>query len=310
MQSTAADSVPSASRAVARAVAGPAARPLKTSGRVQSSGKKAPTEIVERKFPPAAQEKLAREAAAAIGFDFQAGRLDTSVHPFCSGIGPGDTRMTTRYNEGHFNDAFFGVLHETGHCLYEQGLPKANNVGLPLGESISLGIHESQSRMWENLVGRSRAYWRFQYPKAKAAARLALELDDRLAEAHLSMAYVGLVYEFAWAEAERECRRAIELQPTYAQAHHWLGWCLAYVGRLEEACDAARHALALEPLSPVIQSRASMILSYAGLPEEGIAGGLGLGFFIAAMMLMPKVSAVGVGFWRLPAPATPAPAEQ
>ena len=137
--------------------------------RVQSSGKKAPTEIVERNYPAKVQEKLARDAAAAFGFDFQAGRLDTSVHPFCQGVGPGDTRMTTRYNEGHFNDAFFGVLHETGHGLYEQGLPKAENVGLPLGESISLGIHESQSRMWENLVGRSRSFWKWYYPKAKAA---------------------------------------------------------------------------------------------------------------------------------------------
>jgi TolB-like protein/tetratricopeptide (TPR) repeat protein len=112
------------------------------------------------------------------------------------------------------------------------------------------------------------------YPKAQAAARRAIQLDDRLAEAHLSMAYVALVYDFAWAEAERECRRAIALQPSYAQAHHWLGWCLLYVGRLQEACDAARQAMALEPLSPIIQSRGSQILSYAGLPEEGAAGSL------------------------------------
>jgi serine/threonine-protein kinase len=124
------------------------------------------------------------------------------------------------------------------------------------------------------------------YPKAKAAARRALQLDDGLAEAHLSVAYVALVYEWAWAKAERECRRAIELQPSYAPAHHWLGWCLAYVGRLEEAGEAARRAMALEPLSPIIQSRASQILSYAGFPEEGVAGSLRAleldpGFFLA-----------------------------
>jgi carboxypeptidase Taq len=144
-------------------------------GRIAASANQAPVEILERHFPATAQEKLAREAASALGFDFQAGRLDTSVHPFCSGIGPGDTRMTTRYNEGHFSDAFFGVLHETGHCLYEQGLPKAQNVGLPLGRAISLGIHESQSRMWENLVGRSRAFWKWYYPKTKAALPDALK---------------------------------------------------------------------------------------------------------------------------------------
>jgi len=112
------------------------------------------------------------------------------------------------------------------------------------------------------------------YPKAQEAASRALELDGRLAEAHLSMAYVALVYELEWAKAEAECRRAIELQPSYAQAHHWLGWCLAYVGRLAEAGDAARQAMALEPLSPIIQSRGSQILSYGGQPEEGIAGSL------------------------------------
>jgi carboxypeptidase Taq len=136
-------------------------------GKITSSGRQAPLEILERHYPADAQAKLAREAAAAVGFDFQAGRLDISTHPFCSGIGPGDTRMTTRYDEKYFGDAFFGVLHETGHGLYEQGLP-AEHFGTPLGEAVSLGIHESQSRMWENLVGRSRAFWRYFMPRARA----------------------------------------------------------------------------------------------------------------------------------------------
>jgi carboxypeptidase Taq len=137
-------------------------------GKIVSSGRKAPVEILERFYPADAQAKLGREAAAAVGFDFEAGRLDISVHPFCSGIGPGDTRMTTRYDEKYFGDAFFGVLHETGHGLYDQGLP-AEHFGTPLGEAVSLGIHESQSRMWENLVGRSRAFWRFFMPRAREA---------------------------------------------------------------------------------------------------------------------------------------------
>ena len=70
-------------------------------------------------------------AAAAIGFDFEAGRLDVTTHPFCSGIGPGDCRITTRYNPRHFNEAFFGILHEAGHGIYEQGLP-AEHFGTPL----------------------------------------------------------------------------------------------------------------------------------------------------------------------------------
>jgi carboxypeptidase Taq len=138
-------------------------------GKIGGSSKKAPIEIMERAYPVKAQEELGRAAASAIGFDFESGRLDVSVHPFCSGIAAGDTRMTTRYHEHHFNDAFFGVLHETGHALYEQGLPKSDHTGTALGESISLGIHESQSRMWENLVGRSRAFWKFFMPKAREA---------------------------------------------------------------------------------------------------------------------------------------------
>jgi carboxypeptidase Taq len=141
--------------------------------KIAGSGKKAPIEILERKYPADAQEKLAREASAAIGFDFEAGRLDVSVHPFCTGIGPGDTRLTTRYDENYFGDAFFGVLHETGHGLYDQGLESAH-FGTPRGEAISLGIHESQSRLWENLVGRSRAFWKQFLPKARAAFPQAL----------------------------------------------------------------------------------------------------------------------------------------
>lgn len=135
-------------------------------GKIAASRRKAPVEILERKFAAALQEKISRQAATLIGFDFQAGRLDVSSHPFCSGLGPGDTRMTTRYDEAYFGDAFFGVLHETGHGLYDQGLDPAH-YGTPRGEAVSLGIHESQSRLWENLVGRSRSFWKFFFPTAK-----------------------------------------------------------------------------------------------------------------------------------------------
>jgi carboxypeptidase Taq len=137
-------------------------------GKIVDSGRKAPIEILERNYPPDAQGKLGREAAEAVGFDFAAGRLDVSLHPFCSGIGPGDTRMTTRYDPKYFGDAFFGVLHETGHGLYDQGLPK-EHFGTPRGDAVSLGIHESQSRMWENFVGRSRPFWKYFFPKVRGA---------------------------------------------------------------------------------------------------------------------------------------------
>jgi carboxypeptidase Taq len=138
-------------------------------GRIVGSGRKAPLHVLERKYSTELQDKLAREAAKAVGFDFGAGRLDTTVHPFCSGMGSGDTRITTRYDENFFGDALFSVLHEVGHALYEQGLPKEQHFGLPIAESISLGIHESQSRMWENLVGRSRSFWTWFFPKVRQA---------------------------------------------------------------------------------------------------------------------------------------------
>ncbi|MEM9659724.1 MAG: carboxypeptidase M32, partial [Planctomycetota bacterium] len=122
--------------------------------------------LLSRSYPISQQEAFGREVAAAIGFDFQAGRLDVTEHPFCGGAGPRDVRLTTRYRDDDFGDAFFSTLHEAGHGLYEQGL-LAEHYGLPTGEATSLGIHESQSRLWENQVGRSRAFWSYWRPRAE-----------------------------------------------------------------------------------------------------------------------------------------------
>jgi carboxypeptidase Taq len=132
-------------------------------GRIGRSPKRPDLSILHRAYPIAAQEAFGRRVAEAIGFDFQAGRLDATVHPFCSGIGPGDTRLTTRYSLHDFGDAFFSILHEAGHGLYDQGL-EPEHFGTPMGEAVSLGIHESQSRLWENFVGRSRAFWEHWLP--------------------------------------------------------------------------------------------------------------------------------------------------
>jgi carboxypeptidase Taq len=114
---------------------------------IRGSGRRPDTSILQRSFPVAEQEAFGREVAGRIGFDFRRGRLDVTTHPFCAGLGPDDCRITTRYNERFFNEAFFGILHEAGHGIYEQGL-RADQYGLPLGEAVSLGIHESQSRFW------------------------------------------------------------------------------------------------------------------------------------------------------------------
>ena len=125
-----------------------------------------PSDLLKGHYPISDQQILNREIAEDIGFDFNRGRIDTTTHPFCTGLGPDDIRLTTRYLEDNFTSSLFGVLHETGHGLYEQGLP-ADQHGLPAGDSVSLGIHESQSRLWENHVGRSRAFWIKWLPRAQ-----------------------------------------------------------------------------------------------------------------------------------------------
>jgi carboxypeptidase Taq len=133
---------------------------------IKDSGRKPDIAILQRDYPVERQKLFAQSGAAAIGFDFSTGRLDITTHPFTTGLGPDDTRITTRYNPNHLGQAFFGVLHEAGHGIYDQGLD-AEHYGTPRGNSVSLGIHESQSRMWENLVGRSKPFWKHFFPRAR-----------------------------------------------------------------------------------------------------------------------------------------------
>jgi carboxypeptidase Taq len=121
---------------------------------------------LEGNYPIAHQQHLNRQVATAMGFDFEAGRIDISVHPFCTEMGPKDCRFTTRYNERNFTSSLSGTMHEAGHGLYTQGQP-AEYFGTPMGAYVSLGIHESQSRLWENQVGRSRDFWHHWYPIAR-----------------------------------------------------------------------------------------------------------------------------------------------
>jgi len=126
-------------------------------------------------IPTGRQIELNRWILGRLGFRENAGRLDVSTHPFSSGVAPGDTRLTTRYTENQFAEALSSTMHEAGHALYEQGLPLPEHHGQPLGEAVSLGIHESQSRLWENHVGRSRAFW--DWALTEVATRLGPELE-------------------------------------------------------------------------------------------------------------------------------------
>ena len=121
--------------------------------------------LLKRDYPVALQEEFGTKILSEIGFDFDAGRIDVSTHPFCTGFAESDVRITTRYNPNDLKMALFGMIHEAGHGLYEQGLSPEHH-HTPMGESISLGIHESQSRLWENMIGRSRHFWNHYFPKA------------------------------------------------------------------------------------------------------------------------------------------------
>lgn len=146
--------------------------------KIKSSEKK--PRSLEGRFPAQKQREFGAMIARDMGFDFEAGRLDVSAHPFCTSFSPLDVRITTRYDESDFSGSLFGIMHETGHALYEQGF-EAKNTFTPLAEAVSMGIHESQSRLWENLVGRSRPFWTHYYSKLQNAfpeALSKLSLED------------------------------------------------------------------------------------------------------------------------------------
>ncbi len=140
------------------------ARPMVA--RIAKSKRRPDRKLVTRRFPEEGQLRFARMVTEAMGFDYEQGRLDLSTHPFCSGFATGDVRLTTRVNERDLRPCLFGTIHEAGHGLYEQGLD-AKYERTPLGSAVSLGIHESQSRLWENVVGRSKPFWRHFLPKLK-----------------------------------------------------------------------------------------------------------------------------------------------
>jgi carboxypeptidase Taq len=122
-----------------------------------------PDASIFKGFPVDQQETFLKEVVAAMGFDFSRGRIDSTVHPFCGGH-PLDTRMTTRFDENNPLDSLTSAIHETGHGLYQQGLPD-EYAGTALGSPVGMAVHESQSRIMENQIARSRAFWQYWEPK-------------------------------------------------------------------------------------------------------------------------------------------------
>jgi carboxypeptidase Taq len=120
--------------------------------------------MLHQHFPEKDQWEFGVQVITSFGFDWERGRQDKVTHPFMTNLGYGDQRITTRVYEDFYNAHLFGTMHETGHALYEQGIPK-ELARTPLYDGTSLAVHESQSRLWENLVGRSKGFWRHFYPQ-------------------------------------------------------------------------------------------------------------------------------------------------
>jgi len=143
------------------------------------------SDFLEREYPAALQEQIGRDILTDIGFDFKRGRLDVSAHPFTTTLGPHDIRLTTNYALNYLPKSLFGSIHEGGHGMYEQGI-SAELHGTVLGEGTSLGIHESQSRSWENIIGRSLPFWKHYYPRLQGA------FQQQLGEVSLYEFYCGI----------------------------------------------------------------------------------------------------------------------
>lgn len=141
--------------------------------------------VLSGKFPVDIQERALVETVTALGFDSATTRIDVSAHPFCSGIAAGDTRITTAYDEADFGVAFYSLLHEFGHGLYEDGI-NPDYYRTALGYAVSLGVHESQSRMWENFVGRSKAFCQWVLP------RLQTHFSEQLGGLDVDRLYHGV----------------------------------------------------------------------------------------------------------------------
>ena len=133
--------------------------------KIKDAPKKPDLGILRKPYDIAKQRVFAQIIAGAIGYDFDSGRIDETVHPCCADLGPNDTRVLTRYYYKDLAEGITGTTHEVGHALYEMSRQTKEHWGTPMGETPSLAIHESQSRTWENIIGRSREFWSYFFPQ-------------------------------------------------------------------------------------------------------------------------------------------------
>ena len=140
---------------------------------------------LRQSFPEPLQWQFGEEVIRRFGYDFQRGRQDKTHHPFATKFSIGDVRITTRFQANYLGEGMFSTMHEAGHAMYEQGVNPAYE-GLPLASGTSAGVHESQSRLWENLVGRSLGFWEYFYP------RLQHVFPDQLGQTPLNTFYAAV----------------------------------------------------------------------------------------------------------------------
>lgn len=205
--------------------------------------------ILHASFPVEVQREVTVRAAVGMGYDLKRGRQDVSAHPFCTSFSNDDVRITTRFDPQFFSMAFYGTLHETGHALYEQGLP-AKFAQTSIGGAASLGIHESQSRMWENLVGRSRNYAKFFFPQLQSA------------------------YPEAFGDSNPEAyyRAVNQVKPSLIRVEaDEVTYNLHILLRFELECDLLTGSLAIKDLPDAWNSR---MKEYLGVTPDSDANGV------------------------------------
>ena len=149
--------------------------------------------VLYRGFDPDLQVSYALGVVKRLGYDLERGRQDKSTHPFSTAFGPGDVRITTRVSRDFFNECLFGSIHESGHAMYNQGM--GHDIDrTPLWGGASPGVHESQSRLWENLVGRSQPFWRHFYPSLRSVFPEPLQgVDEEGFYRAVNRAYPSLI---------------------------------------------------------------------------------------------------------------------
>lgn len=218
--------------------------------RVQAHADRVDLSVLDREVEPAKQLSFSALVVERLGYDLQRGRQDLSAHPFCTSFGMGDVRITTRVKPGLREGCLFSSIHEAGHAMYEQGVSRAL-ARTPLAMGTSPGVHESQSRLWENLVGRSRPFWTHFYPELKVA-------------------YGGALDDVGEEEFYRACNA---VQPSYVRVDaDELTYNLHVMLRFEIEKELLEGRLSVDE---VPQAWAAQVKEYLGLePPNGAEGPL------------------------------------